>query len=90
MAYTKNDREREKRRFFFYRKMLNSLRNDGCCSICGYSEHPEILVFHHVNPKEKKFLISIGNIRRKDFWDEYHKCMLLCPNCHALVHLKDK
>lgn len=58
----------------------------GKCSKCGYDEHPEILVFHHVGGKQ--FNISH---RLKLSWDklriELDKCVLLCPNCHALVHI---
>lgn len=58
----------------------------GKCNSCGYYEHPEILVFHHVG--DKNFNVSH---RLKLSWDklerEVNQCVLLCPNCHALVHI---
>ena len=62
------------------------------CTSCGYNEHPEILQFHHKNKREKEF--TIGNIsatNRKDkalIKKEIEKCILLCPNCHFLLHFK--
>jgi hypothetical protein len=41
------------------------------CELCGYSDHPEILVVHHVN----------GRINHR-----MDNLQLLCPNCHAIVH----
>lgn len=59
----------------------------GKCSLCGYSKCLRGLVFHHRDPKEKKF--SIGG-SQEITWNrlvkELDKCVLLCANCHAEVH----
>lgn len=37
----------------------------GRCEQCGWSEHPEILNFHHVDPSTKEFGFSgseVGNL----------------------------
>lgn len=63
----------------------------GCCSVCGYSEHPAALQFHHVDPKTKEH--SWTKLRLKS-WDkivvELDKCVLLCANCHSVEHSKSK
>lgn len=46
------------------------------CQECGFSEHPEILVIHHID----------GNRRNNDD----SNLIILCPNCHALKHYKRK
>ena len=59
----------------------------GKCSRCEWNEHPAGLAFHHVNPADKSFQISTGVTRS---WArvrvELDKCVLLCHNCHAVVH----
>jgi 5-methylcytosine-specific restriction endonuclease McrA len=44
------------------------------CGDCGYDEHPEILVVHHLNGK------------RSD--NRLENLTIVCPNCHALRHYK--
>jgi 5-methylcytosine-specific restriction endonuclease McrA len=56
------------------------------CIICGYSKSKRALAFHHVNPKEKEFQISLCLISWKDAVLEAKKCALLCKNCHGEVH----
>ncbi len=64
----------------------------GECQCCGYNKCIEALEFHHKNPEEKEFAISVtGNTRS---WDkvknELDKCMLLCSNCHREEHERIK
>ena len=57
------------------------------CLICGYRQHPAALVFHHVYPEQKTN--SVGAFLRQS-WQavrrELAKCVVLCSNCHAVVH----
>lgn len=59
----------------------------GSCVRCGWSEHPAGLVAHHVNPSKKLFGIGSGLTKS---WgsvkEEAKKCILLCQNCHSVVH----
>jgi hypothetical protein len=57
--------------------------------MCG-EEHPAALDFHHRNPKEKRFNISVA-VAHRDIPDdeiraEIAKCDVLCRNCHAKLH----
>jgi len=64
-------------------------KKGGKCQICGYNREIKILHFHHAYPYNKKF--EIGNKRYKSIEElekEANKCVLLCPNCHALLHLR--
>lgn len=58
---------------------------------CGYSKCDKALHFHHLDPNEKDFQISASNNRS---WNvivkELDKCVLLCANCHAEEHDKNK
>ena len=72
---------------------LNFIRNykkDKFCQICGYKEHTEILEFHHINSKDKKFQLSKTHKSILLLKEEIKKCILLCPNCHKLITNKEK
>jgi len=57
----------------------------GKCSRCGYSDHYAAMQFHHVEKKD-----FVWNKLRLLNWErtkeELNKCVLLCANCHAIVH----
>jgi len=64
----------------------------GRCMKCGYSKYPEVLEFHHKNPKQKDFNVSAKGHCRS--WErvkkEIEKCLLLCANCHREIHVEQK
>ena len=70
------------------RDIFNDLKSNGC-AICGYNKYVGALDFHHVDPTEKKYLLSPQRLYRKDFWDELFKCILVCKNCHAELHKEE-
>ena len=57
------------------------------CKICGENDI-KCLIFHHVNPKEKENTVSF--LIRTTCYDkmikEVKKCMLVCSNCHRIIH----
>jgi hypothetical protein len=59
----------------------------GKCSSCGYNKCPDVLEFHHRDPKQKEF--DWKKLRQMS-WDkvtnELDKCDLLCSNCHRERH----
>jgi transposase len=59
----------------------------GRCAICGYHRHVGGLHFHHLDPSEKRFALSVGGVARSlaRARAEAQKCVLLCSNCHAEV-----
>lgn len=61
----------------------------GKCSICGYNKNLSALVFHHLNPDEKRLNLDMrtfsGN-RYELIEKEVDKCILLCSNCHMELH----
>lgn len=61
----------------------------GKCEICGYDKCIDALEFHHLDPNEKEFGISNGNIKSLEkLKKEADKCILLCANCHRELHAK--
>lgn len=57
----------------------------GACKICGYDKCLAAIDFHHRDPRQKDFAISL-----KMSWPaiekELDKCVALCANCHREVH----
>jgi hypothetical protein len=59
----------------------------GACVICGYSRCPAALQFHHLDPADKRFGLSLKGVARAldTVREEAQKCVLLCATCHAEV-----
>jgi transposase len=59
----------------------------GRCAVCGYDSYSGALQFHHLNPADKSFGLSMRGLGRSiaDLRAEAQKCVLLCSNCHAEV-----
>jgi predicted HNH restriction endonuclease len=60
------------------------------CSICGFkSEVLDVFDVHHKNPKDKEIEIAYLLKTKRDFnriLDEVKKCILVCSNCHRIIH----
>lgn len=63
----------------------------GVCAACGLEYDPVCFDFHHADHTQKEFTIS--HIAYKD-WDsikpELDKCILVCANCHRIIHKQEK
>ena len=64
----------------------------GKCARCGWDEHPCALDFHHLDPtkkiKEVASMVSGSSIQR--IQEEIDKCLLVCANCHRILHHEQK
>ncbi|OGG56777.1 hypothetical protein A3D71_00490 [Candidatus Kaiserbacteria bacterium RIFCSPHIGHO2_02_FULL_55_20] len=62
----------------------------GKCVVCGYKKYAGALDFHHKNPKDKSFALSVKGLSYS--WDslvqEAKKCVLVCKNCHTEIEAK--
>lgn len=66
------------------KNFVESLKTE-CCK-CG-EDRPWVIQFHHVNPNDKKFPITLyGTRSRAAIWKEAAKCVCLCSNCHDEFH----
>jgi len=84
----KSSIRRKKHRYDKKTKLKNSV--GGKCQICGYDKYQGALHFHHIDPTQKKFIISDATARKKysqeEIEAEIRKCVLVCANCHAEIH----
>ena len=90
------DKERKRQKIWWQKRkkvkrfQLIELKKEGggCCSVCGYKEEIRILHFHHL--RDKQFEISRYTRSIEKIKEEVMKCILLCPNCHAILHLRER
>tara|TARA_R110000751_G_scaffold36716_1_gene89501 strand:- start:412 stop:834 length:423 start_codon:yes stop_codon:yes gene_type:complete len=62
------------------------------CLHCGFSD-PRAFQFHHISREDKDFGISEGVRDKKSFpiiLKEIGKCMVLCANCHQILHYEER
>jgi hypothetical protein len=66
---------------------IRMLREEGGgkCTDCGYNKYIDILQFHHHNGGKDGDVASMQSMKKMVL--EAKKCILLCPNCHAIRHL---
>lgn len=84
----KSDKQRQEK----LKEWLLNYKKEKGCQICGYNEHPEILMVHHIKKKRRKkkensFGAKHFGILRMN--EELKKCLILCPNCHYWIHYED-
>ncbi len=91
-SYTKhhyqNNKEQYQVNHLNYYKWFIDYKASLKCEKCGFS-HPAALDFHHIDPKTKKFSVSLSNAVNKDrdeVEEEIKKCIILCSNCHRIEH----
>lgn len=85
-GYDKKQKAR-KRNIFKSGLYLLRIAMGGKCSECGFNDEVNILHFHHI--KEKRIEVTrCKNIKEAKI--EAKKCILLCPNCHAILHFIKK
>ena len=59
------------------------------CQHCGYKEYAVALEFHHIDINTKiNSIASMINrkVKKTTLLDEIAKCVVLCANCHRLLH----
>lgn len=60
----------------------------GKCHSCGGTFHPAIFEFHHIDPTTKgdKDPSKCLSLSWQKLQIELDKCILVCANCHRLIH----
>ena len=70
------------------RRILEQIKVETGCIICGYNEEPTLLHWHHREPDEKLFNISNKSnaYTFKELIAETKKCDVMCKPCHIEHH----
>lgn len=73
-----------------YKDLIISYKKESKCSKCGNNDY-RVLEFHHRDGKEKDFAISwaFNNIGIEKTRKEIEKCVILCSNCHRIMHWQE-
>ena len=67
-------------------KALLVEEHGGCCRVCAFDDSIYALQFHHVDPAEKAFAMTMGRGKSlAAYREEGLKCALVCANCHARI-----
>jgi len=86
--YQDYNRKRDIKRKGLNRKIIDELKIKlgGKCSFCGFKDK-RALVFHHTDGIPDFRITSCPCSRnRKELEEELLKCVLICANCHAIIH----
>lgn len=84
--YIKTKQREDKRK----RKLWAIEYLGGVCQECKQTHHPAVYEFHHINPTTKdRDPSKMLSLSLQRLTDELNKCLLLCANCHRLIHHKD-
>ncbi|GAG37161.1 unnamed protein product [marine sediment metagenome] len=91
MPYKDKEKQRAATLGYKHKKLawVAKLKIERGCDLCGYNKSPLALQYHHQSPIEKFEAISkMANRNRSkgDILQEISKCILVCANCHAVLH----
>lgn len=71
------------------REYIQEIKKSGKCFRCGWNEHPCGLDFHHLDPQAKHknvSWLSKDSHSLETLNEEISKCVLVCANCHRILH----
>lgn len=69
------------------KELTDIIKSEIKCQKCKIDGPPIIYDFHHIGNKEIGIsrLVQNGNINK--YLIEIQKCIILCSNCHRIIHL---
>lgn len=91
-CHQEDSNKHSKNRFRKNKKKAIKYKGSKCvmCNIKAGEVHDAVFDFHHLDPSQKE--LNIGKIMHHR-WDkireELDKCILLCSNCHRIIHADD-
>ena len=92
MPYSDKNKQREFQKLWKRKKIdwFWKFKEGLVCSKCGES-HPAVLQFHHLRDKEREIgrLVN-SNCSQEKIMNEISKCVVLCANCHLLLHYNEQ
>lgn len=60
----------------------------GCCSACKGKFPLAVYDFHHLEDKKDDIASMFNYSSEEKIAEEVKKCILLCANCHRIIHAK--
>lgn len=70
------------------KQWLRDIKSKLSCQECGYDKHPAALQFHHLGDKIDGITKLVCNTSKSYEFirKEMVKCIVLCANCHLILH----
>ena len=75
-----------------YRQWLIDYKKKHKCTKCGIADY-RVLEFHHSHDTDKEFSIGeavSNNYGFKRIKEEVEKCIIICANCHRIIHYEER
>lgn len=76
---------------FKKKTQLDEIKAERGCERCGIRDS-RVLDLHHRDPAQK--LLAVSQIVSRYGWqavlDEVDKCVVLCANCHRIIHYEER
>lgn len=87
-CYRRRIRERQQRNY----KLITQSKIGKPCAICGVVFPPVCLDYHHVDSSKKEFSLGKNgkDMSEARIYKEIAKCILVCANCHRLLHHQEE
>lgn len=76
----RQQKRKQRRAFWEFKKTLE-------CAHCGLADY-RVLEFHYVSGEKERELSNLVEAPKK-FQEELKKCIVLCANCHRILHHVD-
>ena len=73
-----------------FKKFLRRVKKKMSCKICGYNKSNYAKHFHHLDKNNKREVSQMNQYSLKEVKKEIKKCVLVCANCHAELHEKER
>ena len=83
-----NAPQKQKQTTYMKRKAMIESAKSVPCQCCKISYPPVVMDLHHIDPSTKKDTVSnlLKSGSLQSLQEEIDKCVVLCSNCHRLVH----
>ena len=88
-AYRKKNKEKVLAYESRFRKEMKAFKqellNQFNCLLCGECDS-DLIDWHHVDPSQKRYVVSDWFLSHNAWWNEVLKCIPLCALCHRKIH----
>ena len=85
---SQNKLPKSKQTSWLKRKEMIKVAKDKSCAACGVKYDPIVMDLHHLDPSQKDERVAqlAKSSSYKKLQEEIDKCVVLCSNCHRMVH----
>lgn len=84
-------RQRVKERQHHNYEIITKSKVGKACAVCGVVFPPVCMDYHHLDKSTKEFSLGANgrDMALDRIYREISKCILVCANCHRLLHYQE-